>query len=90
MRKAYVCECRVCGDGLVRFWNYREEVVGMCDECELVWADAGALSRDCSTQAAGSFPGGPDGRGGEMDWAPATRRQVERAGLEAFVAGYSE
>ncbi len=90
MRKAYICECRVCGNGLVRFWNYRDNVVGLCDECELVWGDVAVLANKPTTKAGGSFPGGPDRKGAEDDWKRATRRDVERADLDEFVAGYSE
>ena len=90
MRRAYICECRVCGNGLARFWMYRDEVVALCDECELVWGDVEALSKDSTTKAAGSFPTGPDRKGREGDWRRATRRDVDRAGLDGLMAGYSE
>ena len=90
MRTGYVCECQVCGNGLIRFWLYRGTVVGLCDECELVWSDVGALSANPSARAAGSYPGGPDREGKERDWKPATHRDVERARLDGMVAGYSE
>jgi len=90
MRKGYVCECRVCGNGLVRFWTYRDEVVGLCDECELVWSDVGQLFKDRKSKAAGSFPSGADRKGKESDWGRATRREVERAGLGECVEGYSD
>ena len=90
MRKAYICECQVCGNGLVRFWNFRDDVVGLCDECELVWEDVERLFRRPRSKVSGSFPGGSDGDGSEADWKRATRRDVERADLGGFVAGYSD
>ena len=91
MRTGYICECPVCGDGLVRFWLYRDEVVGLCDECELVWNDVRALADEPSTTGAtGSFPDGPDGGGSEEDWQAARHRDVERAGLDGVIAGYSQ
>ena len=90
MRKAYICECRVCGNGLVRFWKYGERVVGMCDECESVWDDIALLSKKPKTKAVGSWPEGGDGCGSEDDWKQATRRDVERADLDGFVEGYSD
>lgn len=90
MRTGYLCECRVCGNGLVRYFLYKGEVVGLCDECELVWSDAHRLSAKPATKAAGSFPGGPDRKGRESDWKRATWRDVDRAELAGTVAGYSE
>lgn len=90
MRRGYVRECQVCGNGLVRFWKFRDEIVGLCDECELFWSDVMALSGDPELRADGSFPGGA-GRGGvEAEWKRATRRDVERAGLENAIEGYSD
>ncbi|MFT4547472.1 MAG: hypothetical protein ACI8XO_000940 [Verrucomicrobiales bacterium] len=90
VRKAYICECRVCGNGLVRFWNFRGEVVGLCDECELVWGAVAALSKKPTTKADGSFPGGIDRNGKDGDWKRATRRDVEMAGLDGLIEGYSD
>ena len=90
MRQGYICECRVCGNGLVRFWKYRDELVALCDECELVWDDVAKLANDTATEACGSYPAGSDGSGTEEDWKPATRRDVVRAELEDVIAGYSE
>lgn len=90
MRKAYICECAVCGNGLVRFWKYQGMVVGLCEECELVWTDLERLSKHPKSRAAGSFPTGPDRRGGQDDWKRATRRDVERSGMDGLVVGYSE
>lgn len=89
MRKAYICGCAVCGNGLVRFWMYREAIVGLCDECELVWDDLARLQKQPKSRPAGSFPTGPDRDGGEADWKPARRWEVEKCGLEGLVAGYS-
>jgi hypothetical protein len=90
MRKAFLCECPVCGNGLIRFWNFRSEIVGLCDECELVWLDPKALMAKPRGKADGSFPGVADKMGLEADWKHATRRDVERAHLDEMVAGYSE
>ena len=90
MRTGYVCECGVCGNGLVRYWMYRGCVVGMCDDCELVWSDLAALAKKNTTKAEGSFPGGPDEKGKEGDWKLATHRDVDRADFDGTVAGYSE
>ena len=90
MRKGYVCECGVCGNGLVRFFTYCDAVVGLCDECECVWQDVAGLAKHRKTKADGSFPGGPDRQGQEGDWGRATRREVERAGLENCIEGYSD
>lgn len=90
MRKGYVCECAVCGNGLVRFFVYRGAVVGLCDECELVWTDLERLKARPKSRPAGSFPTGPDREGGREDWRPATRREVEKCGMDGLVAGYSD
>ncbi|MGI9243909.1 MAG: hypothetical protein ACR2RV_24140 [Verrucomicrobiales bacterium] len=90
MRRGYICECRVCGNGLVRFWKFRDGVVGLCDECELMWNDVAALSSKPGHRADGSFPAGPGRDGGEAEWKPATRRDVERAELDGSIEGYSE
>ena len=90
MRNAYLCECPVCGNGLVRFWKLRHELVGLCDECELFWKDLESLLAKPPGRADGTFPGRFDNNGQEVDWKRATRRDVERARMDALVSGYSE
>jgi hypothetical protein len=89
--RPYICECGFCGDGLIRFFRCSEcdHVVGLCDECELMWEDIERLSHDPNLSADSSFPVCPSCGYPRAKWSRPTVEELEELDLDEFISGES-
>ena len=87
--RPYVCECGVCGDGLLRLWKCKRSYYALCDECELVWSDLDAVAEDPEAKAKASYPNTPRRKRKPSDWRELGTAEIERAGLAKYVSGVS-
>ena len=89
--RPYIESCAFCGDGLLRFYRCLtcDEIVALCDECELMWQDIESLSQDPNISADTSYPQCP--WCGEMDaeFENVTMLELEDEDLRQFSTGES-
>lgn len=72
IKRPYIDCCSFCGNGLLRFLRCKtcDQVVVLCDECELMWSDVKAVSEDANLSSDSGYPrcpycGEPDAK---FDW----------------------
>lgn len=89
--RPYIESCSFCGDGLLRFYRCTscDEIVALCDECELMWQDIEGLSDDPNLSSDTSYPQCPSC--GEMngEFENVTMLELEDEKLDRFSAGES-
>ncbi len=89
--RPFIDSCSFCGDGLLRFRRCAtcDDIVALCDECELMWFDIEALSEDANLSSDTSFPQCPScgPEQGEFDYV--TTQALEDQKLDRFSAGES-
>ena len=81
----FLSECPFCQQGMLRFWFIGGSISALCDECDLYWRDPQAIASDPTIPASGTLD--PDS--GELDHRAAMKADVEQAGLDDLIAGYS-
>jgi hypothetical protein len=84
----YICECSVCGNGLLRFWKRENTIVALCDECESVWENVPAVAENPKIKPTSSFPG--DDENVRAKWKKATLKEISKAGYNQHIIGRSE
>jgi hypothetical protein len=87
----YIGRCGFCDQGLLRFLRCRhcQVIVACCDECELIWSDIAAVSRNPHLDSCGAYPACPACGKSPTVWAKPTRDQLRDAQLDGFIAGRS-
>ncbi len=87
----YIAHCSFCGDGLLRFTRCSEcdEIVAICDECELMWEDVEQVSEDANCSSDSTFPRCPACGATDSTWATPTLDEIEESGLDQFMMGES-
>ncbi|MFT5122045.1 MAG: hypothetical protein ACI9QL_002593 [Candidatus Omnitrophota bacterium] len=87
--RPYFNECRVCGDGLLRFWICKAtgSFILVCDECESIWSLIGDLADDPTLKPDYAYPDFPGEKG--LKWAPACLEDIRDYDLEYRIGGYS-
>ena len=87
----FIGSCSFCGDGLLRFLQCGtcEQVVALCDECELMWSDIAGVSHDANLSSDSSYPRCPHcgDEYAEFKWLSIADVQDEK--LEQYVDGES-
>lgn len=89
--RPFIGSCGFCGDGLLRFVQCEtcDEVVALCDECELMWSDIPGLADDANLSSDSSFPRCPHCGDKEAEFQWLTGEEVKLHSLEAFAEGDS-
>jgi hypothetical protein len=84
----YIARCGFCEQGLLRFMRCHSctTVVGVCEECELVWLDIAAVKDDPKTRSSSAFPKCPACHSKHAYWSWLTREEVESSSLVRYVA----
>lgn len=84
----YVARCAVCEDGLLRLFVCCEcgAVVAICDECELIWQDLAAVSRDPASPSDSAFPACPACDAPKAHWQKLTTEDIQREHLHVYLA----
>lgn len=89
--RPFLGNCSFCGDGLLRFLQCEtcEQVVVLCDECELMWADVQAVSDDANLSSDSNYPTCPycGDENGEFIWL--SLEDLVDVKLQQFVGGES-
>ena len=87
----YVGECHFCGNGLLRPYRCAEcdEVVAICDECELTWKDLAKVYKKKTTKSSGAFPACPCCETAKAEWYYVTSKEMKSWGLDDYIAGES-
>ena len=89
--RPYICECSFCGNGLLRFLRCKccQDVVALCDECELMWDDVVAVSEDANLSSGSSYPTCPYCGETKAEFQWLSLQDVRESGLEGYVGGES-
>lgn len=89
--RPYIESCGFCGDGLLRFHRCTscDQIVALCDECELMWQDIAALSEDPALPSDTAFPQCPACGYEDAEFAKVTMGEIEEQKLDQFSAGES-
>ena len=89
--RPFIGSCSFCGDGLIRFYRCTtcDEVVALCDECELMWVDIESLAEDQNLSSDTSFPQSPSCGQADATFENATTQELEDLKLDKFSAGES-
>ena len=89
--RPYIAHCSFCGDGMLRFvkCDTCDEVVALCDECELMWADVAAVSDDANLSSDSSFPRCPHCGDSAADFYWMEGEDIRGSRLENFADGDS-
>lgn len=87
----YIESCSFCGNGLLRFRRCLtcDDVVAVCDECELMWQDIAALSQDPNSSADSAYPQCPACGEERAEFDPVALIELEEKKLDRFCAGES-
>ena len=89
--RPYIESCGFCGDGLLRFYRCEtcDDVVVLCDECELMWIDIEGLAADQNLPSDTSFPQCPSCGEIEAEFKKVSMQELEELKLDQFSAGES-
>ena len=89
--KPYIESCSFCGDGLLRFYRCEvcDDIVALCDECELMWRDIAMLSDDPNLSSDTSFPQCPSCGEPQAEFSLVTSEELEERKLDQYSAGES-
>ncbi len=87
----YVNQCSFCEEGLLRLHRCAGcgTIAAICDECELMWCDVQAVSRDADTPADTTFPDCDKCQLSESTWSRMEPDEIKQADLEGCLAGRS-
>lgn len=87
----YISECKFCYNGMVRFWLCPNcsSLVGLCDECELIWIDIKGLYENNDKESDGAFPSCPKCKANLADGHFASEKEIDYFGLKKFIKGFS-
>lgn len=88
----FLNHCSFCGDGLLRFRRCSscQRIVALCDECELMWEDVGAVSDDPNLSSDSSFPCCPACGEEQAEWTSVSMEELDENALSQFSSGESE
>ncbi len=89
--RPYIETCTFCGNGLLRFYRCSncDEIVAVCDECELMWCDIEGVYRDPNLSSDSSWPQCPSCGMPEAEYEKVTARELEERDLHKFSSGES-
>lgn len=89
--RPYIEQCSFCGNGLLRFYRCSncDDVVALCDECELMWIDIESLAADQNLPADTSYPQCPSCGLEDSEFTKVTAEELEELKLDRFSAGES-
>lgn len=89
--RPFIESCTFCGNGLLRFHRCKtcDEIVALCDECELMWVDIEQLAEDQNLSSDTSFPQCPSCGEAEAEFENVTLQELEDSKLDRFSAGES-
>ena len=89
--RPYIESCTFCGNGLLRFRRCTncDEIVALCDECELMWRDIDQLSHNSNLPSDTSWPQCPSCGEVEAEFVHVTPEELAERKLDQFSAGES-
>lgn len=84
----YVNQCAFCTNGLLHLRRCVtcQSVVAMCDECELIWRDVAAVSRNADQPSDGAFPGCPACGQDPATWVKLYPHEIRADRLDTYLA----
>lgn len=89
--RPFIGSCGFCSDGLLRFLQCDtcENVVALCDECELMWSDIPGVSDDANLSSDTSYPNCPSCGDIDAEFNFLSMDEVKDEKLEQFVENES-
>ena len=83
----YITHCSFCGEGLLRFLRCSDcqEIVALCDECQLMWEDVERVIQDANCSSDSAFPRCPSCGARDAVWSETQIEELEELGLDQFV-----
>ncbi len=89
--RPYITSCSFCGDGLARFSRCSncDEIVAVCDECELMWENIEQLSHDPNCASDSNYPQCPSCGERQARWTTPSMEEIEENGLAEYFEGES-
>ena len=89
--RPYIEACSFCGNGLLRFRRCMNcnEVVALCDECELMWSDVEGVADDPNLSSESTWPTCPSCGIAATEFDNVTLPELEERQLDRFSAGES-
>ncbi len=89
--RPYITSCSFCHDGLLRFSRCSncDEIVAVCDECELMWENIEQLSHDPNCASDSNYPQCPSCGERHARWTTPSIEEIEENGLAEYFEGES-
>ena len=85
--RPFICNCSFCFNGRLRFvqCDTCDEVVALCDACELMWSDIAGVADDANLSSGSTHPICPHCGDEAADFHWLTSADVKGSQLECYV-----